>query len=129
MKEKDAKTQGVSAVSKPESSKPVKDSKKGVRQDLEDADDEESYYKWMEENPNAGRGKIGCSDFTPNDTSLNDVRSNNTNLNDTNLINTSSNNTSPNNMSLNKTSLNNTSLNDMSLNDTILNDTILKDTS
>ena len=39
------------------------DSKKGVRQDIEDADAEESYYKWMEENPNAGKGKLvvwGC---------------------------------------------------------------------
>jgi hypothetical protein len=32
------------------------DAKKGVRQDIEEADDEEQYYKWMEENPNAGRG-------------------------------------------------------------------------
>lgn len=28
---------------------------KGVRDDIEEADDEESYYKWLEENPNAGR--------------------------------------------------------------------------
>ena len=28
---------------------------KGVRGDIDDMDDEESYYKWLEENPNAGR--------------------------------------------------------------------------
>ncbi len=31
--------------------------KKGVRQDIEEADAEEAYYKWMEENPNAGKSK------------------------------------------------------------------------
>ena len=30
-------------------------STKGIRDDIEEADDEESYYKWLEENPNAGR--------------------------------------------------------------------------
>ncbi len=30
---------------------------KGVRDDIEEADDEESYYKWLEENPNAGRSE------------------------------------------------------------------------
>ena len=29
--------------------------KKGIRTDIEEADDEESYYKWLEDNPNAGR--------------------------------------------------------------------------
>ena len=32
-----------------------KPNNKGVRQDIDEADDEESYYKWLEENPNAGR--------------------------------------------------------------------------
>ena len=60
--EKSAQKQGVKAVDK----KPVESkssskvntakSSKGVRHDIEDADDEESYYKWLEENPNAGRG-------------------------------------------------------------------------
>ena len=31
------------------------DKSKGSRMDIEEADDEESYYKWLEENPNAGR--------------------------------------------------------------------------
>ena len=30
-------------------------SNKGIRQDIDEADDEESYYKWLEENPNAGK--------------------------------------------------------------------------
>lgn len=46
--------EGVSSIQPPEISKG--DAKKGVRQDIEDADDEESYYKWIEENPNAGKG-------------------------------------------------------------------------
>ncbi len=37
--------------------------KKGVRDDIEEADDEESYYKWLEENPNAGRGEQLLSVF------------------------------------------------------------------
>jgi hypothetical protein len=32
--------------------------KKGVRQDIEEADAEEAYYKWMEENPNAGKSEF-----------------------------------------------------------------------
>ena len=35
----------------------VKKGEKGVRHDIEEADVEESYYKWMEDNPNAGRRK------------------------------------------------------------------------
>ena len=31
---------------------------KGVRDDIEEEDDEEQYYKWMEENPNAGKSKF-----------------------------------------------------------------------
>lgn len=31
---------------------------KGIRDDIEEADDEESYYKWLAENPNAGRSKF-----------------------------------------------------------------------
>ena len=62
--EKSAQKQGVKAVDK----KPTVENKKskskvcstaksskGVRHDIEDADDEESYYKWLEENPMAGR--------------------------------------------------------------------------
>ena len=41
------------------SSKATSSSKtsKGVRDDIEEEDDEEQYYKWMEENPNAGRSE------------------------------------------------------------------------
>ena len=59
--EKNAQTKGVKAVDKKpvvsKSSSKVSTAKsiKGVRQDIEDADDEESYYKWLEENPMAGR--------------------------------------------------------------------------
>lgn len=55
--EKDAKKQGVKAVDKQScsTSSVDKPDAKGVRQDIEEADDEESYYKWLEENPNAGR--------------------------------------------------------------------------
>ena len=67
--EKDAKTQGVKNAKdeikiKSSSSKNVNaqfqasskhETKKGIRTDIEEADDEESYYKWLEENPNAGR--------------------------------------------------------------------------
>lgn len=35
-----------------------KDSLKGVRQDIEEEDEEESYYKYMESNPNAGVGTL-----------------------------------------------------------------------
>lgn len=28
---------------------------KGVRDDIDEEDDEESYYRYMEENPNAGK--------------------------------------------------------------------------
>ena len=52
--EKDAKKQGVKAIDTASTAPKVKDSK-GFRQDIEDADDEESYYKWLEENPDAGR--------------------------------------------------------------------------
>ena len=58
--EKDAKKQGVKAVdtaASTASSSAAKESK-GFRQDIEDADDEESYYKWLEENPDAGRGHL-----------------------------------------------------------------------
>lgn len=34
--------------------------KKGIRDDLEDMDEEESYYKYMEENPNAGAYSAQC---------------------------------------------------------------------
>ena len=58
--EKDAQSKGIKAVDKKivqASSKSASSSEKskGVRQDIEEADDEESYYKWLEENPNAGR--------------------------------------------------------------------------
>ena len=69
--EKDAKSQGVKNAKDEKKEKVVsknknpanvqsmsKDSpstKKGIRDDIEEADDEESYYKWLEENPNAGR--------------------------------------------------------------------------
>lgn len=45
-------------MKKPVESKSVPEketSKKGVRTDIEEADNEESYYKWLEDNPNAGR--------------------------------------------------------------------------
>jgi len=51
LQEKKAKVQGVGSMQQPKV-----EPKKGVRQDIEDADDEESYYKWIEENPNAGKG-------------------------------------------------------------------------
>lgn len=50
--EKNAQNKGVKAADK---QMEREGSKKGVRQDIEDADDEESYYKWLEENPEAGR--------------------------------------------------------------------------
>jgi ATP-dependent RNA helicase DDX42 len=53
--EKDAKKQGVKAVDKKSAETKPESSKKGVRQDIDEADNEESYYKWLEENPNAGR--------------------------------------------------------------------------
>ena len=34
---------------------PKKSSNKGIRDDIDGEDDEESYYKWLEENPLAGR--------------------------------------------------------------------------
>lgn len=36
----------------------VEDKKKGVRLDMEEEDDEESYYRFMKENPNAGVGVL-----------------------------------------------------------------------
>ena len=68
--EKDAKSQGVKNATNEQKDKNVSklsnkpDSKtksrdnKGVRQDIDEADDEESYYKWLEENPNAGRVNV-----------------------------------------------------------------------
>ena len=74
--EKDAKSQGVKNVkdeqkekfttkvktqlSRPEDAKESTTviSKKGIRDDIEEADDEESYYKWLEDNPNAGRANV-----------------------------------------------------------------------
>ena len=61
--EKDAQKKGLKSSSSNKNeencvkkfSQKESDSKKGVRQDIEEADDEESYYKWLEENPNAGR--------------------------------------------------------------------------
>ena len=63
--EKEAQTQGVKAVDKKQSQESSSSkfkkggnsskSIKGTRQDIDEADDEESYYKWLEENPNAGR--------------------------------------------------------------------------
>ena len=70
--EKDAKSQGVKNAKEERKEKlsikgknpsltataNVKDvtlTNKGIRDDIEEADDEESYYKWLEENPNAGK--------------------------------------------------------------------------
>lgn len=69
--EKDAKSQGVKNAKDEKKekvvlknknssnvqlvSKETSSTKKGIRDDIEEADDEESYYKWLEENPNAGR--------------------------------------------------------------------------
>ena len=55
--EKDAKAKAaktMSAAPKKEETQKAKSSK-GVRDDIDGMDDEESYYKWLEENPNAGR--------------------------------------------------------------------------
>ncbi|XP_040573324.1 ATP-dependent RNA helicase DDX42 [Lepeophtheirus salmonis] len=49
--EKDAKSQGLKSLNKP---KDTTKTFKGVRTDIDEADNEESYYKWLEENPNAG---------------------------------------------------------------------------
>jgi len=35
--------------------KPIQDISKGIRDDIDGEDDEESYYRWLAENPNAGR--------------------------------------------------------------------------
>ena len=40
------------------SSSTTDSSAKGIRQDIDGEDDEESYYRYMEENPNAGRWDI-----------------------------------------------------------------------
>ena len=64
--EKDAKKQGVKAVDTAHTSTASKASvkeAKGFRQDIEDADDEESYYKWLEENPDAGRTNVDDDDL------------------------------------------------------------------
>ena len=68
--EKDAKSQGVKNAKDEQKGKNVSkhsnksnskttsrdsSSNKGIRQDIDEADDEESYYKWLEENPNAGK--------------------------------------------------------------------------
>ena len=37
--------------------KPMQDLSKGVRDDIDGEDNEESYYRWLEENPNAGRSR------------------------------------------------------------------------
>ncbi len=71
--EKDAQKQGLKATDKKNTDMGAaagghrgqtkewsSSSNKGVRADIEDADEEESYYKWLEENPNAGR--IGGDD-------------------------------------------------------------------
>ncbi len=45
------------SVSKGKSGKKAESSSsRGVRADIDEADDEESYYKWLEDNPMAGRG-------------------------------------------------------------------------
>ena len=49
--EKDAKKEGLKSTNPNPGSKP--DS--SVRADIDEADDEESYYKWLEENPEAGK--------------------------------------------------------------------------
>ncbi|TRY75538.1 hypothetical protein TCAL_07125 [Tigriopus californicus] len=58
--EQDVKKRGLNKVeaSVTASSTATKKPKemKGTRVDIEEADDEESYYKWLEDNPNAGRG-------------------------------------------------------------------------
>lgn len=73
--EKDAKSQGVKnakderkeklatkAKNQPSATttnvKGASSNKKGIRDDIEEADDEESYYKWLEENPNAGKPTV-----------------------------------------------------------------------
>lgn len=33
----------------------IESEQKGVRQDIDEEDNEESYYRYMEENPNAGK--------------------------------------------------------------------------
>lgn len=38
-------------------SKSSKKEEKGQRADLEEEDDQESYFRWLEENPNAGVGQ------------------------------------------------------------------------
>eukprot|EP00095_Tigriopus_kingsejongensis_P001571 snap_masked-scaffold907_size82601-processed-gene-0.19 protein:Tk01571 transcript:snap_masked-scaffold907_size82601-processed-gene-0.19-mRNA-1 annotation:"atp-dependent rna helicase ddx42-like" len=58
--EKDVQKRGLNKVeaSVTSSSKATKKAQgeiKGVRADIDEADDEESYYKWLEDNPNAGR--------------------------------------------------------------------------
>ncbi len=72
--EKDAKEQGIKKMQQQQKEEQEKEeeeeqdegdrktrkkfsSKKGIRDDIEEADDQESYYKWLEENPNAGRGE------------------------------------------------------------------------
>ena len=52
-KEADAGPSSMSAAAPPTSK-----TSKGVRDDIEEEDDEEQYYKWMEENPNAGRSEL-----------------------------------------------------------------------
>jgi len=37
--------------------KPMQDLSKGVRDDIDGEDNEESYYRWLEENPNAGKNR------------------------------------------------------------------------
>lgn len=49
-------------VAEKQSAKNTKEMK-GIRDDIEAEDDEESYYKWLEENPNAGKSKF--SHFSP----------------------------------------------------------------
>lgn len=44
----------VSKEIAPPTAAPAQPSNKGVRADIDDMDDEESYYKYLEENPNAG---------------------------------------------------------------------------
>ena len=60
--EKDAKEKAAQKTAKKDtpnaSGDKEKKNEKGVRDDIDGMDDEESYYKWLEENPNAGRSGL-----------------------------------------------------------------------